>query len=129
LPYVRKAADYTASMPNKTRYVLGSPLYGMDWPAGGGPSHPATALHHDEIMQLVSRYGGRPRLDATAHSWQYKYTDAAGVPHEVWFNDRTTIVARMLAAKARGLGFGVWRLGQEDERVWDAPILAPTNWP
>ena len=129
LPNVKRAADYTASMPNKRRYVLGSPLYGMDWPAGGGPSHLAAALHHDEIMQLVARYGGRPRLDATAHSWQYKYTDAAGVPHEVWFNDRTTIAARMQVAKERGLGFGVWRLGQEDEGVWNAPILAPRNWP
>ena len=129
LPSVRQAANYTATMPNKRRYVLGSPLYGMDWPAGGGPSHPATALHHDEVMQLVSRYGGRPRLDAMAHSWQYNYTDTSGVPHEVWFNDRSTLPARMNIAKVRGLGFGVWRLGQEDERVWETPILAPANWP
>lgn len=129
LPLVKKAADYTASMPNKRKFVLGSPLYGMDWPAGGGPSHPATALHHSEIMQLASRYGARPRLDPTAYSWHFRYTDPAGVGHDVWFNDRTTLAARMQVAKDRGLGFGVWRLGQEDQGVWDAPILAPSNWP
>jgi spore germination protein YaaH len=129
LPYVKKAADYAASMPNRRKFVLGSPLYGMDWPAGGGPSHPATALHHAEIMQLASRYGATPRLDPTAHSWHFKYTDAAGVMHDVWFNDRTTIAARMQVAKDRGLGFGVWRLGQEDEGLWDSPLLAPANWP
>jgi spore germination protein len=129
LPSVKKAADYTASMPNKRKFVLGSPMYGMDWPAGGGPSHPATALHHSEVMQLVARYGGQPRLDPTAYSWHYRYTDPGGVAHDVWFNDRTTVAARMQVAKERGLGFGVWRLGQEDQSVWDAPILAPANWP
>jgi spore germination protein YaaH len=116
-------------MPNKRRFVIGSPLYGMDWPAGGGPSHPATALHHSEVMELVSRYGARPRLDPTAYSWHFKYTDAARVGHDVWFNDRTTIAARMQIAKDRGLGFGVWRLGQEDQGVWDVPLMAPSNWP
>jgi spore germination protein YaaH len=129
LPLVKKAADYTASMPNRRKFVLGSPLYGMDWAAGGGPSHPATALHHTEVMQLAARYGARPRLDPTSYSWTFKYKDPAGVGHDVWFNDRTTLAARMQVAKDRGLGFGVWRLGQEDQSVWDAPILAPANWP
>ncbi|HEU5108860.1 MAG TPA: glycosyl hydrolase family 18 protein [Micromonosporaceae bacterium] len=129
LPYVKRAADYAASMPFKRRFVIGSPLYGMDWPAGGGPAHPATALHHSEVMALMARYGARPRLDPTAYSWTFKYTDARGVGHDVWFNDRTTIAARMQVAKDRGLGFGVWRLGQEDPGVWDVPLAAPANWP
>jgi spore germination protein YaaH len=129
LPYVKKAADYAASMPTKRRFVLGSPLYGMDWPAGGGAAHPATALHHSEAAALMARYGARPRLDPTAYSWHFKYTDAAGVGHDVWFNDRQTIAARMQVAKDRGLGFGVWRLGQEDPGVWDLPLTAPGNWP
>jgi spore germination protein YaaH len=129
LPYVKLAADYAASMPNKERFVLGSPLYGMDWPRGGGPSNPATALHHSEVMQLASRYGATPRLDPTAYSWTFRYTDAGGVGHEVWFNDRTTVAARMQVARNRGLGFGVWRVGQEDPGIWDLPLMAPTNWP
>jgi spore germination protein YaaH len=129
LPYVKRAADYAASMPFKRRFVIGSPLYGMDWPAGGGPAHPATALHHSEVMALMARYGARPRLDPTAYSWHFKYTDARGVGHDVWFNDRTTISARMQVAKDRGLGFGVWRLGQEDPGLWDVSLAAPANWP
>jgi spore germination protein YaaH len=129
MPYVRKAADYAASMPYKRRFVMGSPLYGMDWPAGGGPSHPATALHYPEVVALAARYGARPRLDPTAYSWHFKYTDPSGVGHDVWFNDRTTLAARMQIAKDRGLGFGVWRVGQEDQSVWDLPLMAPINWP
>jgi spore germination protein YaaH len=129
LPQVRAAADYAASMPNRNRFVLGAPLYGMDWPAGGGPAHPATALHHPEIAQLIARYGGRPQLDEASYSWHYRYTDAAGVGHDVWYGDRTTIAARMQVARDRGLGFGVWRLGQEDPGIWDVPLMAPANWP
>jgi spore germination protein YaaH len=130
LPYVKLAADYAASMPNKHKFVLGSPLYGLDWPAGGGPSHPAAALQHAEIAQLVGRYGVRPRLDPTSQSWTFSYTDpSTGVRHDVWFSDRTTLAARMKVAKDRGLGFGVWRLGSEDQGVWDLPLVAPANWP
>jgi spore germination protein YaaH len=35
----------------------------------------------------------------------------------------------MQVAKDRGLGFGVWRLGQEDAGVWDVSLTTPTNWP
>ena len=129
LPYVKRAADYAASMPFKRRFVIGSPLYGMDWPAGGGPAHRATALHHSEVMALIARYGATPRLDPTAYSWHFKYTDAGGVGHDVWFNDRTTIAARMQVAKERRLGFGVWRLGQEDPGIWDVPLADPAGWP
>jgi spore germination protein YaaH len=129
LPFVKKAADYAASMPNKRKFVLGSPLYGMDWPAGGGPAHPATALQYADIKSLVSRYGARPRLDQQAYSWHFKYTDPGGVGHDVWFNDRTTLAARMQVARQRGLGFGVWRLGTEDQGIWDLPLMAPANWP
>jgi spore germination protein YaaH len=129
LPLVHKVADYVASMPNKKRFIMGAPLYGMDWPAGGGPSHPGTALHHSEVMALVARYGARPRLDPTAYSWTFKYTDAAGIGHEVWFSDRTTVAARMQLAREHGLGFGVWRVGQEDPGIWDLPLMAPSYWP
>ena len=36
----------------------------------------------------------------------------------------------MTLARERGLGIGFWRLGEEDQRVWDDPQIAPgTAWP
>jgi spore germination protein YaaH len=126
----RKVADYVASMPNRTRYVLGTQMYGMDWPNGGGPSHRATALEYPQVQALVARYGAQPRLDPQADAWTFKYTDAAGVPHEVWYPDASTIARRVALARERGLGIGFWRLGREDQRVWSDPQIAPgTNWP
>jgi spore germination protein YaaH len=129
LSSVRRAADYTASMTHKRKFVLGSPLYGMDWAAGGGPSNPGKALEHADVIALAARYGARPRLDQEQYSWHFRYTEPNGIPHDVWFNDRTTLAARMKIARDRGLGFGVWRLGSEDQGIWSLPLLAPANWP
>ena len=127
---VIKVADYTATMPNKGKYVLGSPLYAQDWPAGGGPLHPSTPVEYGELMEIAARYGGTPRLDATTNTWTFKYVDASGVPHEVWYGDATTIATRINIAKQRGLGLGFWRLGREDQRIWDNPLVAPgALWP
>jgi spore germination protein YaaH len=130
LPWAREVADYVATMPNKRKFVLGTAMYGYDWPNGGGPSNPATPLEHSEMMQLVARVGATPQLDPTAYAWHFSYREPNGTPHEVWFGDATSIAARVRLARERGLGIGLWRLGSEDQRLWDRPLLAPgVVWP
>ena len=129
LPNVLKVANYTATMPNKDRFVLGVPLYAHDWPAGGGPSNPSTPREYGEAMEIAQRHRITPRFDADAYSWTFNYVEG-GVSHEVWFSDAHTVSRRMQIAKKRGLGLGFWRLGREDQRIWDDPqIAAGTNWP
>jgi spore germination protein YaaH len=126
----RKVADYVASMANRSRYVLGTQMYGLDWPNGGGASHKATALEYAQVADLIARQGATPVLDPVADAWTFSYTDAAGVGHEVWYPDAATIARRVQLARERGLGIGFWRLGREDQRVWDDPQIASgTNWP
>jgi spore germination protein YaaH len=126
----RKVADYVASMPNPRRFILGTNLYGMDWPNGGGPSNKSTALEYVDVRALIARYGARPVLDAQADAWVFSYTDAAGTPHEVWYPDAATVGRRVELARNRGLGIGFWRLGAEDQGTWSNPLLAPgSGWP
>jgi spore germination protein len=121
----RKVADYVAAMPTKSRFVLGTHMYGMDWPAGGGPAHRAGALEYDDVRALIERYAATPVLDPASDAWTFSYTDAAGVAHEVWYPDATTIGRRVRLARDRGLGVGFWRLGREDQRLWSDPLVAP----
>ena len=125
LELTRKVADYVASMPTKARFVLGTHMYGMDWPHGGGPSHPATALEHADVRALIERYRSVPAYDAQSDAWTFAYTDAGGASHEVWYPDSVTIARRVRLARERGLGIGFWRLGREDQRIWADPQIGP----
>jgi spore germination protein YaaH len=125
----RKVADYVASMPNKARFVLGTHLYGMDWPNGGGPGNPATSLEYEDVRALIARHGARPVLDPVSDAWVFTYMEA-GVHHEVWYPDAATISNRIRLARDRGLGIGFWRLGREDQAIWRDSQIAPNSlWP
>jgi spore germination protein YaaH len=124
--WLTKIFDYVAEQPNKQKFFIGQPLYGFDWPAGGGPANRGTALSYDGIQALIARWGAQPTLDPVAQEMTFTYTDDKGVHHEVWYVDGPTLNARYEKALARGLGgVGVWRLGQEDPGFWSQPTVAP----
>jgi spore germination protein YaaH len=125
--WVQQVADYVASLPRKSKYVMGTMLYGMDWPNGGGPSNPATGRYFDDIGALAAQYHATPAYDAATNSWRLDYTDSAGTPHEIWYTDANAVGDRFKLARDRGLGIGFWRLGQEDTRIWDNPLVGGTR--
>jgi spore germination protein len=110
-------------MPNRSKFVLGMPLYGIDWADGGGPSNPGTPLQYKEIMALASEFGITPEWEATAQSPHFAYTDGEGAHHEVWYVDQQSLGARATLASSLGLGVGLWRLGSEDQSIWELPQL------
>jgi spore germination protein len=122
LPWATKVADYVAKQPNLAKFILGTPLYGMDWPSGGGPANPATALQYADTEALAAQVGATPTLDPVAQELHFSYT-SGGVSHDVWFNDLASVSQRVALARARGLGVGIWRLGTEDPAIWTDPQL------
>ncbi len=124
-PWFKRVAEYTATLPNKSRFVLGMPMYGIDWAGAGGPSDPGTPLEYESIVALETTFGALPEWDATALSPHFSYTDGAGVHHQVWFTDEQSIGARAQLAESLGLKIGLWHLGSEDQGVWELPQLAP----
>jgi spore germination protein YaaH len=121
--WFKRVAEYTATMPNRGKFVLGMPLYGIDWANGGGPGNPGTPLEYNDIMALASEFGITPEWEATAQSPHFSYTDAEGVHHEVWYVDQQSLSARATLASSLGLGIGLWRLGNEDQSIWELPQL------
>ncbi len=126
-----KVAAYAATFPNRDRFVLGTPFYGFDWPAGGGAQHRATPYGHAAVLGLAATFGATPIWDPASAEAHFSYTDRAGVGHDVWYTTAQSIASRVQLAADKGLGgIGFWRLGQEDQGVWDTPLLAPgTPWP
>jgi spore germination protein YaaH len=119
-----RVAAYVASVGRPGRFVMGMQLYAMDWPAGGGAAHPATSYEYSDLTALLARVGASPVRDPDADAWTFRYTDADGVGHEVWYTDAATQAERVSLARSYGIGFGFWRLGNEDQRLWDSPGLA-----
>jgi spore germination protein YaaH len=118
-----ETAAYLASLPNASRFVLGAPMYGLDWARGGGSANPATAYQYSGIVSLAHAVHAHVRSDPASHELTFKYTDAAGVPHVVWSMCADANAALMWIARAHGLAAGLWRLGQEDQGLWSSAAL------
>jgi spore germination protein YaaH len=123
LSYVEEVAGYLAALPNAGRFVLGAPLYGLDWPAGGGPDHPATALRDASVTALARSVGAKPVRERSVDEMTFAYTQD-GVEHSVWYMDARAVADRLRIGRKEGLAVGVWRLGGEDQALWSsAPVL------
>jgi spore germination protein len=124
MPWVQSVVRYVNTLPDRSKYVMGSPMYGMDWPRTSGAGAPATALEWSDVAALSARVGVPAAYDATAHETRFEYTDAAGVRHQVWASNAGAVLERMRLFRANGYGIGVWRLGREDQAMWTDPLLA-----
>jgi spore germination protein YaaH len=127
MAFTNQVLSYADSaVPDRSKWVLGAPMYGLDWPAGGGLTHPGTPREYADIMASASLYGATPQWDATAQEMHFGYTDSSGISHEVWVENARAIAARTAVAKSHGFGaVGVWHLGSEDQDVWSLPTMQP----
>ncbi|MFI5009579.1 MAG: glycosyl hydrolase family 18 protein, partial [Solirubrobacterales bacterium] len=123
MAWFKKVAEYTATMPNLNRFILGMPMYGIDWKGAGGAANPGTPLEYSEVMTRAAEHGVTPEWDPVAMDPWYKYTDGEGAEHTVWFTDRQSVQARVELADSLGLGVGLWHLGSEDQTIWSLPGL------
>ncbi len=115
LSFVRGVARYVASLPHARRFVLGVPMYGLDWPVRGESR--ATALQYTGILALAQSVGATPVRDPSSGEMTFSYA-RAGVSHRVWYMDARAVLARIAIARRYGLATGVWRLGEEDQALW-----------
>jgi spore germination protein len=115
-----ETAAYLASLPNASRFVLGAPMYGLDWPDDGGKAHPAQALQYSGIVALAHARHALIQSDPASHELTFQYADDAGVQHQVWSMDGAAVAAILRIARERGLAAGVWRLGEEDQTLWSS---------
>jgi spore germination protein YaaH len=119
--WVSKIVNYILTVPNPGRFIIGTQLYGFDWPAGGK----ATPLEFDDIQSLLAQVGATPLWDPVAQEPYFTYTDGAGTAHSVYYANAPSVDARYALARAHGIGVGMWRLGSEDQTVWNDPTLQP----
>jgi spore germination protein len=118
LPWVKEIVARLARLPNHARFVLGAPMYGLDW----ATNHPTIARQYDSTIALARHVGAEPLRDRTDDELTFAY-QAEGVSHRVWYLDARAVLDRLKVARAAGLVVGVWRLGHEDQTLWGSPFL------
>lgn len=126
--WVKQIVAYVSTLPQSQvqKFIYGTNLYALDWPNGGGPENTATAYEYLDIVPRLPGLGSHIQLDADTDNYHATYTDADGVSRDVWYPDAVTTSRRLRIAKDAGLGgVGFWRLGREDQRTWDDPLIAP----
>ena len=120
--------------------ALGS--YGYDWittvPAPVKKGHKAPKPGSEKVLntnvmttqdawQAAADSESEIELDDDSMNPHFAYDDEdAKVRHQVWFLDGVTVLNEMRAARALGLEtFALWRLGSEDNslwNIWDKPV-------
>jgi spore germination protein YaaH len=117
--WVQRVIAYLLTIPNASRFIIGTQLYGFDWPLGAR----ATPLEWDDMSALSASLGAAVQWDAVAQEPFFTYTDASNIPHTAYFANAQSVQGRFGPARAAGLGVGFWRLGDEDQETWNIPSL------
>jgi spore germination protein len=92
--------------------ILGIPLFGYDWPRGGGMGR---GIEYEEVAQLIEQQDPDIQFDRRAASPQFRYENRI-----VWFENARSASRKIQLAQDLGLGgISFWRLGREDSAVWD----------
>ena len=119
--WVGKIIKYVTSVPNASRFIVGTQLYGFDWPLGAK----ATPYEWDDMTAMQTGLGAQTTWDAVAQEPYFIYTDGSGVVHTAYYANAQSVQGRLGQARAAGLGVGLWRLGDEDQQTWSIPSLTP----
>jgi spore germination protein YaaH len=119
--WVAKIIKYIQTVPNASRFIIGTQLYGFDWPLGGR----ATPLEWHDMTALQASLGAPTLWDPIAQEPFFTYTDTNGVSHTAYYATAQSVHGRLSLARAAGLGVGLWRLGDEDQETWNIPSLNP----
>ncbi len=112
------AARMSELNPAKTILALGA--YGYDWTLPSpGQAGSAEAITFNEATQLAHDSGASVAMDPEALNPHLAYQDDLGRQHQAWFLDAATFHNQIKVADAyRPLGYAIWRLGSEDQGVW-----------
>jgi spore germination protein len=119
LDEVRKVLDYTVTAIPREKIMMGVPTYGRDWTLPFVQGTFARTLSPVAAVNLAAQMKVSIEFDEDDASPWYRYTDAQGREHEVWFEDARSMKAKYETAKEYNLrGVSFWVLG----------IPFPQNW-
>ncbi|KML38137.1 glycosyl hydrolase [Cytobacillus firmus] len=114
---MEKVLRYAMTVMPKEKIVAAVSVFGFDFNLETGR---AAYASFERAMALAEKYNKEIIFDEETKTPMFAYTDETGVNHEVWFENRASIKAKAELADRLGIrGLALWRLGMEDEAIWD----------
>ncbi len=132
LSLVSGVVGFLSTLPERSRFVIGAPMYGLDWAATGSEGQPlssqstqtASAFQYPHAVQLARSVGAHAVRDPLSGELSFSYAGAGGVTHDVWYMDAQSVLDILRVARHAGFQVGLWRLGSEDQSLWSSPLVS-----
>lgn len=116
---VRDVIEYALTEMPASKIMMGQNLYGYDWTLPFVQGTVARAVSPQQAIELAAENNVPIQYDTTAQAPFFRYTDAQGRRHEVWFEDARSIQAKFDLIKELNLrGMSYWKLGLSFPQNW-----------
>jgi peptidoglycan-N-acetylglucosamine deacetylase len=119
--WIEGAVDEAVKKIPADKIILGIAGFGYDWKLDDNDRVVSvTPISYQDALTLARSYDGKIIFDNDSYNLHFTYDDDNGSPHKVQFTDAATTFNTMRFAEESGLGgVALWRLGNEDSRMWD----------
>lgn len=116
---IEKVLDYAVTVIPRNKILMGFQIYARDWKIPFVQGQEAETISVEEAMDRAYAHNVQIQYDYLAQSPFFRYTDAEGIAHEVWFEDPRSAQAKFNAVKKYGLrGLSYWGLGYPFRQNW-----------
>ena len=118
--WMERVLNYTITKMPREKIIAAVSVFGFDFNVTTGRNSYVT---YETAIQLARTYNRQIIFDQESQTPMFSYNDAQGNYHEVWFENSSSILAKIQLAYRLGIsGVALWRLGMEDPDVW--PTIA-----
>ncbi|MGI6585765.1 MAG: LysM peptidoglycan-binding domain-containing protein [Gracilibacteraceae bacterium] len=119
LNQIRRVLDYAVTVIPREKIFMGFQIYARDWLLPFAWGQEAETFSVQEAVSRAVRYGATIQYDTVTQSPFFRYTDAQGRAHEVWFEDARSAQAKFDTVKNYNLrGISYWALGYPFPQNW-----------
>ena len=119
--WIEGAVDDAIKKIPADKLILAVAGFGYDWKLDENDKViSVTPISYQDALTLAHSYDGKIIFDNDSYNLHFTYDGDDGAPHKVQFTDAATTFNSMRFAEESGLGgVALWRLGNEDTRMWD----------
>ncbi len=120
--WIEGAVDETIKKIPADKLILAIAGFGYDWQLNNDQDKVDSVkpISYQDALTLARSFDGKIIFDNESYNLHFSYDGDDGAPHKVQFTDAATSFNSMRFAVESGLaGVALWRLGNEDSRMWD----------